>query len=134
MMDYFIDTNIVIYALKNTYPSIMQHFENAPSYNIVIPSIVKAEIEYGAKKSKNYKRTLELYNSFLRIYSIIPFTDKEASIYGDIRADLEKSGNVIGANDMLIASIVISHNGILVTHNTKEFSKIKNLKIEDWTS
>lgn len=131
-MNYFIDTNIIIYALKNTYPRIKEHFQKIPSYNIAVPSIVKAEIEYGAKKSKDYNKTIELYNKFLSIYDIVPFTEKETQVYGDIRAQLEKDGNVIGANDMLIAAIVMSHNGILVTHNTSEFSRIKGLKIEDW--
>ena len=131
-MNYFIDTNIIIYALKNTYPRIKEHFQKIPSYNIAVPSIVKAEIEYGAKKSKDYNKTIELYNKFLSIYDIVPFTEKETQVYGDIRAQLEKDGNVIGANDMLIAAIAMSHNGILVTHNTSEFSRIKGLKIEDW--
>lgn len=131
-MNYFIDTNIIVYALKNTYPRIKEHFQKIPSYNIAVPSIVKAEIEYGAKKSKDYNKTIELYNKFLSIYDIVPFTEKETQVYGDIRAQLEKDGNVIGANDMLIAAIAMSHNGILVTHNTSEFSRIKGLKIEDW--
>lgn len=132
-MNYFIDTNIIIYALKNSYPSIIKKFENIPSYNIFIPSIVKAEIDYGIAKSKSSKLTRELYNKFLSIYTVIPFTEKETKIYGDIRYQLEKEGKLIGANDMLIAAIVMSHNRILVTHNVNEFSRIKGLQIEDWT-
>ena len=132
-MNYFIDTNIIIYALKNSYPSIIKKFESIPSYNIFIPSIVKAEIDYGIAKSKNPKLTRELYNKFLSIYSVVPFSEKETKIYGDIRYQLEKEGKLIGANDMLIAAIVMSHNGILVTHNVNEFSRIKGLQIEDWT-
>ena len=132
-MNYFIDTNIIIYALKNSYPSIIKTFENTPSYNIFITSIVKAEIDYGIAKSKSSKLTRELYNKFLSIYNVIPFTEKETKIYGDIRYQLEKEGKLIGANDMLIAAIVMSHNGILITHNVNEFSRIKGLQIEDWT-
>ena len=132
-MNYFIDTNIIIYALKNSYPNIVKRFETTPSYNIFIPSIVKAEIDYGASKSKNSKQTRDLYNKFLSIYTIVPFTEKETKTYGDIRYQLEKVGKLIGANDMLIAAIVLSHDGILVTHNIDEFSRIKGLQIEDWT-
>ena len=132
-MKYFLDTNIIIYAVKGTYPKIIEHFEKVPSFNIFIPSIVKAELEYGAKKSKNYQKSINIYNKFLDIYNVVPFTEDETIIYGDIRSVLEKSGNIIGANDMLIASIVKSHDGVLVTHNTKEFKKIDNLRIEDWT-
>ena len=132
-MNYFIDTNIIIYALKNSYPNIIKKFEATPSYKILIPSIVKAELDYGASKSKNPKRTRELFNKFLSIYSIVPFTDKETKIYGNIRYQLEKAGKIIGANDLLISAIVMSNNGVLVTHNTNEFSRINGLKIEDWT-
>ena len=96
-MNYFIDTNIIIYALKNSYPSIIKKFESIPSYNIFIPSIVKAEIDYGIAKSKNPKLTRELYNKFLSIYSVVPFSEKETKIYGDIRYQLEKEGKLIGA-------------------------------------
>ncbi len=132
-MKYFLDTNIIIYAVKGTYPKLIEHFENVPSFNIFIPSIVKAELEYGAKKSKDYKKAINIYNKFLDIYNIIPFTEEETIIYGDIRSKLEKSGSVIGGNDMLIASIVKSHDGVLVTHNKKEFERIEGLRIEDWT-
>ena len=131
-MNYFLDTNIIIYAVKNTYPNLVKKFEETPSYNIVVPSIVKAELEYGASKSANYKKTIDLYSKFISIYNIISFTDKETVFYGNVRAELEKKGMLIGANDMLIAAIVLSHNGILVTHNVEEFSRISNLKIEDW--
>ena len=132
-MKYFLDTNIIIYAIKSSYPKIKEHFEKVPSFNIFIPSIVKAEIEYGAKKSNDYAKVIELYNKFMCAYNVVSFAEEESIIYGDIRSDLEKMGKVIGANDMLIASIVISYDGVLVTHNTKEFERIKNLRIEDWT-
>ena len=132
-MNYFLDTNIIIYAVKDTYPNLIKKFEETPSYNIVIPAIVKAELEYGASKSVNYKKTIDLYNKFINIYNTISFTDKETIFYGNVRTELEKKGMLIGANDMLIAATVLSHNGILVTHNVKEFSRISNLKIEDWT-
>lgn len=132
-MNYFIDTNIIIYAIKGNYPNIMEKFKSTPSFEIMIPSIVSAELEYGAKKSSDYQKTIEVYRKFLSIYKVVPFTENEIEIYGDIRSELEKSGNMIGANDLLIASIVLSHNGILVTHNVGEFARIKKLKIEDWT-
>ena len=132
-MKYFLDTNIIIYAIKNSYPSIINHFMNIPSYSIVIPSIVVSEIEYGARKSINYTKTINLYNSFISNFEIIDFDYNAAVQYGIIRSQLEKSGKLIGPNDMLISSIVLSEGGTLITHNTKEFSRIQNLKIEDWT-
>jgi len=132
-MKYFLDTNIIIYAIKGKYPQIIQHFVKVSYHSIVIPSIVIAEIEYGTKKSTNYKKMIDKYNEFINVFEEVNFDNKAAKIYGEIRYELEKKGNVIGPNDLIIASTVIANDGVLVTHNTKEFGRIKNLRIEDWT-
>lgn len=132
-MKYYLDTNTIIYSIKGTYPSLVEHFKNVPKESIVIPEIVLAEIEYGARKSNNYNKTIKKYNEFTDYFDIAYF-DKNASIsYGIIRSELEKIGKQIGPNDLIIASIAQANEGILVTHNTKEFERIKELKIEDWT-
>lgn len=132
-MKYFLDTNTIIYAIKGTYIAMKEHFKNVPMESIVIPNIVIAEIEFGAYKSSNYKKTIEQYNQFINNFNKIGFNENAARIYGRIRSDLEKSGTPIGPNDLVIASIVLAENGVLITHNIKEFSRIENLKIEDWT-
>ncbi len=132
-MKYHLDTNIIIYALKGTYKEIENHFRSIPFESIVIPRIVVAEIEYGAKKSKNYKQTIEKYNEFINHFEIIDFDEKASRKFGDIRWTLEQEGKQIGPYDLIIASTVLANEGVLVTHNTKEFERIKGLKIEDWT-
>lgn len=133
-MKYYLDTNIIIYAIKGSYPSLIDHFKNVPKESIVIPEIVLAEIEYGARKSSSYDKTIEKYNEFTKYFNIANF-DKNAGVsYGIIRSELEKSGHQIGPNDLIIASIVLANDGILVTHNTKEFERVSGLKIEDWTN
>lgn len=132
-MKYFLDTNIIIYSLKGLYPQIKSHFLNVPSPSIVIPTIVMAEIEYGARKSYDYQKTIQQYKLFTDTFEKISFSQAASSYYGDIRSRLEKVGKPIGANDLLIASIVLADDGILVTHNTKEFSRIPELSLEDWT-
>lgn len=132
-MRYFLDTNTIIYAIKGSFKQVEDHFRSVPMESIVIPSVVVAEIEYGAYKSSNYKKTIEKYNEFIRHFDIIGFNEDASRVYGKIRSDLEKLGSPIGPNDLIIASIVIAENGTLITHNTKEFSRIKDLKIEDWT-
>ncbi len=132
-MKYHLDTNIIIYALKGTYKEIENHFRSIPFESIVIPRIVVAEIEYGAKKSKNYKQTIEKYNEFINHFEIIDFDEKASRKFGDIRWTLEQAGKQIGPYDLIIASTVLANEGVLVTHNTKEFERIKGLKIEDWT-
>ena len=132
-MNYYLDTNIIIYFLNGRYPEIEKHFSKVPSTSILIPDIVLAEIEYGARKSNKYDKTIKLYSEFTNAFHHCSMTAKSIKEYGIIRSELEKKGNVIGANDLIIAAIVKSEGGILVTHNTKEFSKISGLKIEDWT-
>ena len=92
-----------------------------------------AEIEYGAMKSYNYEKTIKQYKMFTDVFEKVSFSEEACYYYGKIRSDLEKQGKIIGANDMLIASIVLAEKGILVTHNIGEFQRIKELQIEDWT-
>ena len=69
---------------------------------------------------------------FLNRFISLPFDDQCAEIYGEIRRQLEKEGNVIGPYDLMIAAIALANKVILVSHNTREFSRIKHLDLEDW--
>ena len=129
----FLDTNICIYALKGKFPAIIKHIRKLTPESISIPSIVKAELMFGASKSMFPEKTKETVRAFLLPYPIVPFDDSATEIYGNLRYNLEKKGTTIGPNDLIIAATVLSHKGSLVTHNTKEFSRIPNLKIKDWT-
>lgn len=99
---------------------------------IKIPVIVKAELLLGAYKSQVREKTVQKVEKFLEPFEILPFTNEIASEYAEIRKKLESEGSIIGANDLFIAAAVKSKNGILVTHNTGEFSRISRLAVEDW--
>lgn len=129
---YFLDSNTCIYFLKNTYPSVSKRWLSLSPSQIKIPAIVKAELLLGAYKSKNKKDTLEKVELLLSPFEIVPFSDEMTHCYADIRSSLEKGGQIIGPNDVLIAAIVRYSQGILVTNNVKEFKRIKNLSIENW--
>lgn len=130
-MKYFLDTNIIVYAVKGMFPEIRKHFEQIPATSIVIPSIVCAELEYDARRSKDYAKTKALYDAFLREFLIVPFDKTAAKAYGKIRHQLEEQGAPIGPNDLVIAATAMG--GCLVTHDVREFSRIEGLRIEDWT-
>lgn len=132
-MRYFLDTNIIVYAVKGKFPKIRKHFASVPSTSIVIPSIVCAELEFGARCSRDYNRSMALYSAFLKQFQIVPFGKKEAETYGVIRSQLKSTGTPIGPNDMVIAACALN-NGVLVTHNTREFSRVIGLSLEDWTA
>lgn len=129
---YFLDTNTCIYFLNGKYIFIKEKILSLPPNEIKIPSIVKAELLLGAYKSNRKKETIEKVDKFLEPFEVIPFMDLMTYTYAEIRNDVEKKGEVIGPNDMLIASIVKFHDGILVTNNMKEFQRIKGLKLDNW--
>ncbi|MEW6527539.1 MAG: PIN domain-containing protein [Spirochaetota bacterium] len=95
-------------------------------------SVVRGELEYGARKSNNPEKTLAILKEFLACFPEISYDSSAAECYGIIRAELEKQGTPIGPYDMQIAAIALANNFTLVTHNIKEFQRIKNLRIEDW--
>ncbi|WP_061223272.1 type II toxin-antitoxin system tRNA(fMet)-specific endonuclease VapC [Leptospira weilii] len=131
-MNYFLDTNICIYFLKGKSENIERNIRKLNPNRIKIPSVVKAELLLGVFKSNDKKKNREIVLSFLDPFEIIGFNDIESEIYAEVRSVLETQGIPIGPNDLLIASIVLSSNGILVTNNEKEFKRIPNLKIESW--
>jgi tRNA(fMet)-specific endonuclease VapC len=129
---YFLDTNTCIYFLNGKYASVKEKLFSLSVNEILIPSIVKAELLLGAYKSKNKKNNTEKVEQFLEPFEVISFDDLMTYVYADIRLKTEKHGENVGPNDLFIASIVKFKEGILVTHNVKEFKRIEGLQIEDW--
>jgi tRNA(fMet)-specific endonuclease VapC len=129
---YFLDSNTCIYFLNGTFPSIKTKLLSTPPAEIKIPAIVKAELVLGADKSIRREKTIEILEAFLEPFETVSFIDQMCYTYADIRCKTEMGGNLVGPNDLLIASIVKFHEGILITHNVKEFSRIETLQIEDW--
>lgn len=132
-MNYILDTNTIIYFLKGMHPSIERKMRNIPAKDIYIPTIVAAELEFGARNSVNYEKSIGPIRKFLQAFKSIDFDMDAAQVYGVICADLKKSGEIIGGNDLLIAAIALQKEAILVTNNVNEFSRVENLLIEDWS-
>ena len=131
-MIYLLDTNVCIRYLNGRSLSIRERLQTTDVKDIVVCSIVKAELFYGANRSNNPQRTLTLQKQFLNLFVSLPFDDEAASIYGNIRAQLGARGTPIGSNDLQIAAIALAHDLTLVTHNTREFSRLEELRLEDW--
>ncbi|MBN2281672.1 MAG: type II toxin-antitoxin system VapC family toxin [Candidatus Marinimicrobia bacterium] len=131
-MKYFLDTNICIYLLKNKLPLLIEKILSFDPNEIKIPSIVKAELLYGAEKSQKRNDNIEKINHFLFPLDIVGFGDIESTEYSLIRSNLEKQGKIIGPNDLIIASTVKANNGVLVTNNVKEFNRVEDLVVENW--
>jgi len=131
-MKFLFDTNVCIRFLNGRAPSIQQQMNRHKPEDIVLCSVVKAELLVGVAKSENSEERLKKIKLFLNRFASLPFDDNAAASYAEIRADLEKRGLPIGPNDLLIASIAVANQLVLVTHNVGEFGRVNGLEIEDW--
>lgn len=129
---YLLDTNVCIVYLKGKSSNVNQRLKSLKRNNIAVCSVVKAELFYGSIRSNNPKKALQVQKAFLEQFISLPFDDRCALVYGKLRANLASAGTPIGSNDLLIATIALTNDLILVTHNVREFSRVQGLKLEDW--
>ncbi len=127
-----LDTNICIRIINGRSVSARERLLSHSAHEIVVCSVVRAELFYGAAKSQTPEATRRKQDLFLQPFATLAFDDFAANTYGRIRAHLEQEGTPIGPLDLQIAAIVLTHNLTLVTHNTREFSRIPHLQLEDW--
>ena len=130
---YILDTNTLIYFFKGMGNVPSRLLTTSPK-DIAIPAIVIYELEYGIAKSSSPNKRQAQLNEIISLVTIVPFGYKEALSSAKIRAELEKKGTPIGPYDILIAATAMVHQGILVTNNLKEFSRVPKLKTENWFS
>jgi tRNA(fMet)-specific endonuclease VapC len=130
-MLYLLDSNICIAFLKNN-SLVVEKIRAVSIENLLLCSPVKAELWYGACKSERIATNQIVLKEFFAQFASVPFNDDVIEQYGEIRAFLAKSGQLIGANDLLIAAIATTHRLILVTNNTREFARVPHLTVEDW--
>ena len=131
-MTYLLDTNTCVEYLNGRSRRVLEALQSRTPEDIAVCPIVKAELHYGALRSKNPQQALAKLEEFLAPFRLLPFDDQCAAAYGRIRARLAQAGLLIGPNDLLIAAIAVVHGAILVTHNIREFSRVEGLAIEDW--
>ncbi|WP_197485167.1 type II toxin-antitoxin system VapC family toxin [Methylomonas koyamae] len=124
---YALDTNTVIYFFKGM-GNVATHLFKLPPREIAIPAVVLYELQVGIAKSNSPEKRRNQLNEL----SVLPFTAHETAITARIRVALEKAGTPIGPLDTMIAGIALANQATLVTHNTKEFSRIDGLRLEDW--
>ncbi len=132
-MIYMLDTNICSFIIREKPQYTKDKLKECEKQHIVaLSSIVVSELLYGAKK-RNSKKLTYIVESFIDNFVIYNFDKNAAKEYANIRASLEKKGQIIGSNDLLIAAHAKSLNSILVTNNIKEFKRVGELNLEDWT-
>lgn len=133
MLKYLLDTNIVIYVIKNR-PLCVRDVFNRNSGRMAISSITLAELAHGVEKSSDPARNLAVVEDFVSRLEVLPYDDRAAWQYGVIRAALEKTGKPIGVNDLHIAGHARSLGLVIVTNNLREFERVPGISVENWIS
>jgi tRNA(fMet)-specific endonuclease VapC len=129
---HLLDTNACVGYLNGRAVRVRNKLATMPPGAVAVCSVVKAEMYAGAMKSNDPTRTRSAQQTFFNQFLSLPFDDAAASVYGIIRAHLEAAGTPIGPYDLQIAAIALANNLTLVTHNTREFSRVPGLVLEDW--
>jgi len=130
-MNYLLDTDTVIYWMKGN-KNISRKVIDSGFHAISIADITKAELYYGAYKSRKIDENIAAIKNISERINFLPFNDHAQSIFGRIKAQLEKEGKRLDDMDLMIASTAITFNLILVTNNDAHFERIAQLKIENW--
>ena len=131
MIRYLLDTNICIYVINSRPQQVLQRFRRERLGSIGISSVSAAELAYGVAKSGS-ARNREALEMFLAPLEILPFDEAAIWHYAELRSALEKQGQAIGPMDMMIAAHALSIRVTLVTNNTREFSRVSGLSLENW--
>jgi tRNA(fMet)-specific endonuclease VapC len=132
-MRYMLDTNIVRYAMRARPPELLARLRAVRPADTCISAVTLAELRFGAARSAGRSRYDPLIDAFVSRVAVVPFDAVAASRYGDVRAALEAAGHRIGDLDTLIAAHALGSGCTLVTNNTREFTRVAGLTIEDWS-
>jgi tRNA(fMet)-specific endonuclease VapC len=130
-LTYLLDTNICVYAIKRE-PEVLRRLQERSPDDFGVSAVTVAELWFGAAKSSRPQSTRASVDAFLKPFEVLPFAGEAAEEYAEIRLQLEKAGKPIGERDLLIAATAKSRRLTVVTHNVGEFSRVANLKVEDW--
>lgn len=133
MITHMLDTNIVIYVIKRRPREVLAVF-NQHAGKMAISAVTYGDLVHGVEKSARQVENLRVVEDFVSRLDVLPYTDKAAAHYGNIRADLERKGTPIGVNDLHIAGHARSEGLVLVSNNLREFACIDGLRLENWLS
>ena len=129
---YLLDTNICIYIQRQRPEKVLTRFQKLKPGDAAISVITWGEMLYGAEKSKQRRKALQLLEEFKTFVPVLPIPETAGNTYGIIRASLESKGTPIGNNDLWIAAHAKAAGLTIVTNNEREFQRIPGLKIKNW--
>ncbi len=132
MKEYMLDTDICSYIIKERPSSVLDRFRELKMDQICISVVTYAELIYGVEHSSTKRINRQIVDDFVKHLGVIEWNKAAAEHYGNIRADLQKRGLLIGAMDMMISAHARSRENTLITNNESHFRRVKSLKIENW--
>jgi tRNA(fMet)-specific endonuclease VapC len=130
---YMLDTDTCVYIARGKQRKVQLRLAQVPFGAIAVSAVTYGELAYGAAKSKLSYLAERSLGDLMVNTQILPIDDEVAAAYGKLRADLERKGRIIGSNDLWIGAHALSLGLVLVTNNTREFSPIEGLALENWT-
>jgi tRNA(fMet)-specific endonuclease VapC len=130
---FMLDTDMCSYIMKRSNPTVLKRLRAVPVADVCISVITKSELLYGVEVSPRREQDATALRAFLPHVAVLEFPDAAATDYAEIRAELKKRGQMIGANDLFIAAHARTLGLRLVTNNTAEFGRVKGLTLENWT-
>ncbi len=131
MLKYLLDTNIIIYTMKNRPQQVKKHFQKHEG-EMCISAVTLGELVFGAEHSQQVERNLTDIEALVARLEVLPLDSKAAYHFGQIRAALYTIGQPIGPYDMLIAGHARASGLILVTNNVNDFERVPGLLVENW--
>lgn len=132
-MKYLLDTNICIYCINRNPQKVIRRLQKLQIGDAGISAITYSELQYGVANSSDPERNLAALLEFVAPLEIADYSSTAAEAYGPIRATLKRKGTMIGPLDLLIASHALALGAILITNNVREFNRIPDLRVENWT-
>jgi tRNA(fMet)-specific endonuclease VapC len=129
---YLLDTNICIYIRQRRPDEVLRRFRKLRPGEAALSVITYGELLYGAAKSKQRVAALEQLRELGNLLPALSLPETAAEVYGTIRAELEVKGQLIGNNDLWIASHAVASGLTLITNNEREFRRVRGLKMQNW--
>jgi tRNA(fMet)-specific endonuclease VapC len=129
---FLLDTNICIYIAKYNPASVRERFQQYTASQLAMSVVTLGELRFGAEKSQSKDRAMAVIDNLASLITIEELSENVADHYGDIRASLQKSGQLIGNNDLWLAAHARAQDWVLVTNNEREFLRVDGLKVENW--
>lgn len=132
MSQFMLDTDTCAFILRKTSPALSQKIQTVPLSDQCMSVVTLAELLYGVSLSSKKRANREAVDLLVRHVRVLELSREAAEHYGDIRAELKKKGQMIGANDLIIAAHARSLGAVIVTNNVKDFGRVKGLAHENW--